>query len=68
MVQLKSSYPLFSLAGSEDVLSQAVEAAVLSGLEREPRCSHMICEYVRTYQEERRRLSAEADIKRVRLE
>jgi hypothetical protein len=68
MVQSKSSYPLFSsLPGSEDFLSQDRRSGI-SGLDRKLGCPHVIREYVRTYQEERSRLSAEADIKRVRLE
>jgi site-specific DNA recombinase len=47
---------------------KTVEAAVLTGLDREMRHPDVIAEYVRTYQEERRRLTAEANIKRVRLE
>ncbi len=45
-----------------------VEKAVLSGLTAEMRHPDVIAEYVRTYHEERKRLSAEADATRSRLE
>ena len=45
-----------------------VEKAVLSGLTAEMRHPDVIAEYVRTYHEERKRLSAEADATRRRLE
>ena len=45
-----------------------VEKAVLSGLTAEMRRPDVIAEYVRTYHEERKRLSAEADATRSRLE
>ncbi|AZG78428.1 recombinase family protein [Methylocystis rosea] len=45
-----------------------VEAAVLNGLTAELRHPEVIAEYVRTYHAERKRLTAEADRKRLRLE
>ncbi|WP_292533152.1 recombinase family protein [Methylocystis sp.] len=45
-----------------------VEAAVLNGLTAELRHPEVIAEYVRTYHAERKRLAAEADRKRLRLE
>jgi hypothetical protein len=45
-----------------------VETAVLAGLKAEMRHPHVIAEYIRTYHEERKRLRAEADFKRARLE
>nr|WP_281931933.1 recombinase family protein [Methylocystis iwaonis] len=45
-----------------------VEAAVLNGLTTELRHPGVIAEYVRTYQAERKRLTAEASRNRVRLE
>ena len=45
-----------------------VEKAVLSGLTAEMRHPDVIAEYVRTYHEERKRLSAESDATRSRLE
>jgi hypothetical protein len=45
-----------------------VEKAVLGGLTAEMRRPDVIAEYVRTYHEERKRLSAEADASRSRLE
>jgi hypothetical protein len=45
-----------------------VEAAVLNGLTTELRRPEVIAEYVRTYHAERKRLAAEADRKRLRLE
>ena len=45
-----------------------VEAAVLNGLTAELRHPEVIAEYVRTYYAERKRLAAEADRKRLRLE
>ncbi|CCJ07336.1 recombinase family protein [Methylocystis sp. SC2] len=45
-----------------------VEAAVLSGLTTELRHPEVIAEYVRTYQAERKRLAAEANRSRLRLE
>jgi site-specific DNA recombinase len=47
---------------------ETVETAVLTGLKAEMRRPHVIAEYVRTYHEERKRLRAEADFKRARLE
>ena len=46
----------------------AVESAVLAGLEAEMRNPSVIAEYVRTYHEERKRLSAKANVKRAHLE
>ena len=46
----------------------AVESAVLAGLEAEMRHPSLIAEYVRTYHEERKRLSAQASAKRAHLE
>jgi site-specific DNA recombinase len=46
----------------------AVESAVLAGLEPEMRNPSVIAEYVRTYHEERKRLSAKANVKRAHLE
>ena len=45
-----------------------VEAAVLAGLRAELKSPKVLTEYVKTYHEERQRLSAEADVKRARLE
>jgi len=45
-----------------------VESAVLAGLEAEMRHPSVIAEYVRTYLEERKRLSARANAKRANLE
>jgi site-specific DNA recombinase len=45
-----------------------VEKAVLNGLTAEMRQPHVIAEYLRTYHKERKRLSAEADATRSRLE
>ncbi len=45
-----------------------VEAAVLNGLTAEMRHPDVIAEYVRTYHEERKRLAADADKKRIWLE
>lgn len=45
-----------------------VEAAVLAGLRAELNSPKVIAEYVKTYHEERKRLSIEADAKRSRLE
>jgi len=45
-----------------------VEGAVLAGLEAEMRHPSVIAEYVRTYFEERKRLSAKANAKRAHLE
>jgi site-specific DNA recombinase len=45
-----------------------VESAVLSGLESEMRHPSVIAEYVRTYHEERKRLAAQSNAKRVHLE
>ena len=45
-----------------------VEKAVLSGLTAELRHPHVIAEYVRSYHEERKRLTATADAKRSRLQ
>jgi DNA invertase Pin-like site-specific DNA recombinase len=47
---------------------ETVESAVLTGLKAEMRNPHAIAEYVRTYHEERKRLSAQADGRRMRLE
>jgi site-specific DNA recombinase len=47
---------------------QTVESAVLAGLEGEMRHPSVIAEYVRTYLEERKRLSAKANAKRAHLE
>ena len=47
---------------------KTVESAVLGGLESEMRHPQVIAEYVRTYHEERKRLSAKANAKRVHLE
>ena len=47
---------------------KTVECAVLAGLENEMRHPHVIAEYVRTYHEERKRLSAKANAKRAHLE
>ena len=47
---------------------KTVESAVLAGLKTELRHPHVIAEYVRTYHEERKRLCAEADVRRLRLE
>src|ERR1700733_6162014 len=46
---------------------KTVESAVLGGLE-EMRHPQVIAEYVRTYHEERKRLSAKANAKRAHLE
>jgi site-specific DNA recombinase len=46
----------------------AVETAVLAGLRVELKNPKVLAEYVKTYHEERKRLSAEADVKRARLE
>ena len=45
-----------------------VESAVLAGLEAEMRHPNVIAEYVRSYHEERKRLSAKANAKRTHLE
>lgn len=45
-----------------------VESAVLNGLSSELRHPDVIAEYVRTYHEERKRLAADADAKRIRLD
>jgi hypothetical protein len=45
-----------------------VENAVLAGLHAEMRDPRVIVEYVRTYHEERKRLAAQADAKRARLD
>lgn len=45
-----------------------VEGAVLAGLKAEMRHPSVIAEYVRTYHDERKRLSAKANAKRARLE
>src|SRR5260370_35406834 len=45
-----------------------VESAVLAGLKAEMRHPSVIAEYVRTYHEERKRLSAKANAKRAHLE
>jgi site-specific DNA recombinase len=47
---------------------KTVESAVLAGLENEMRHPLVIAEYVRTYHEERKRLSAKANAKRTHLE
>jgi site-specific DNA recombinase len=47
---------------------KTVESAVLTGLEAEMRHPQVIAEYVRTYHEERKRLAADADAQRIRLE
>ena len=47
---------------------KTVESAVLAGLENEMRHPQVIAEYVRTYHEERKRLSAKANAKRAHLE
>jgi site-specific DNA recombinase len=47
---------------------ETVEKAVLSGLSAELRHPEVIAEYVKTYHEERKRLAAESDAKRSRLE
>jgi site-specific DNA recombinase len=47
---------------------KSVEAAVLAGLEKEMRHPQVIAEYVRTYHDERRRLSAKANAKRAQVE
>lgn len=47
---------------------KTVESAVLAGLEAEMRHPNVIAEYVRTYHEERKRLSAKANAKRAHLE
>ena len=47
---------------------ETVEKAVLNGLTAEMRHPDVIAEYVRTYHKERKRLSAEADATRSRLE
>jgi len=47
---------------------KTVERAVLAGLESEMRHPQVIAEYVRTYHEERKRLSAKANAKRAHLE
>jgi site-specific DNA recombinase len=47
---------------------ETVEAAVLNGLTTELRHPDVIAEYVRTYHAERKRLAADADRKRARLE
>jgi site-specific DNA recombinase len=45
-----------------------VESAVLAGLEAEMQHPSVIAEYVRTYHDERKRLSAKANVKRAHLE
>lgn len=45
-----------------------VESAVLAGLQSEMRNPRVIAEYVRAYHEERKRLAAQADAKRARLD
>lgn len=45
-----------------------VEAAVLSGLTSELRHPEVMAQYVQTYHEERRRLAADTDARRTRLE
>ncbi|MFN3251223.1 recombinase family protein [Roseibium album] len=45
-----------------------VETAVLTGLRAEMKQPKVLAEYVKTYHEERKRLSSEADAKRSRLE
>jgi site-specific DNA recombinase len=47
---------------------KTVESAVLAGLENEMRQPRVIAEYVLTYHEERKRLSAKANAKRAHLE
>jgi site-specific DNA recombinase len=47
---------------------ETVENAVLAGLRAEMRDPRVIAEYVRTYHEERKRLAAQADAKRARLD
>jgi site-specific DNA recombinase len=47
---------------------KTVESAVLAGLENEMRHPQVVAEYVRTYHEERKRLSAKANAKRAHLE
>ena len=47
---------------------ETVEKAVLSGLSAELRHPEVIAEYVKTYHEERKRLAAESDAKRMRLQ
>jgi len=47
---------------------KTVESVVLAGLENEMRHPQVIAEYVRTYHEERKRLSAKANAKRAHLE
>ena len=46
---------------------KTVESAVLAGLENEMRHPQVIAEYVRTYHEKRKRLSAKANAKRAHL-
>jgi site-specific DNA recombinase len=45
-----------------------VETAVLAGLRAEMKSPKVLAEYVKTYHEERKRLSAEADANRTRLQ
>lgn len=45
-----------------------METAVLAGLRAEMKSPKVLAEYVKTYHEERKRLSAEADASRIRLE
>jgi site-specific DNA recombinase len=47
---------------------KTVESAVLAGLEAEMRHPSVIAEYVRTYHDERKRLSARTNAKRAHLE
>ncbi len=47
---------------------ETVERAVFSGLKAEMRHPEVIAEYVRTYHEERKKLAADADAKRGRLQ
>lgn len=47
---------------------ETVETAVLAGLRAEMKSPKVLAEYVKTYHEERKRLSAEADANRTRLE
>jgi DNA invertase Pin-like site-specific DNA recombinase len=47
---------------------ETVENAVLAGLHAEMRDPRVIAEYVRAYHEERKRLAAQADAKRARLD
>jgi site-specific DNA recombinase len=47
---------------------ETVEKAVLFGLSAELRHPEVIAEYVKTYYEERKRLAAESDAKRMRLQ